>query len=367
MEFIVDKSALVHELGFLRKAVEEKRVTTPVLSNVLIEARDGKILLTATDFFLCIRSACSADVRKEGSGTAPVKKLFNYVCLLPEDEIRIKWLDNDCMRVTCGSSYAEMVGISGSSFPELPSMPFAGVEIPAALLSSMIAQTLFAISKEDSILSPGGALLLVKPSSLIMVSTDRCRLAYVEEMMETKLDKDLKILIPKRAVIEILRLAKDHGDGKVVIAHDDNYLFFEFGSRLLITQKLNKEFFSYDRALPESNSQTARLSRDEMKAALERVAQFADEDSHAIRLQFMPGEVKVSAYSFDFGESRESVSADYAGPEITIGFNVRYLLDFLYAVPDEKVYFRFNDHRSAMELNPAEGSCRYVVMPLMRV
>jgi DNA polymerase-3 subunit beta len=368
MEFTVNKSDLVRELG-LSQGVVEKKTTIPILSNVLIEARDGQILLTATDLELSIRSACPARVKKEGSGTVPAKKLLDYVRLLPDAEITIKFLENHWAQITCGRSRTKMAGMSRESFPELPPMPPASAEIPAALLSSMIVRTIFAISAEESRFTLNGALLLLKPSSSVMVSTDGHRLAFVETMKEEeKPGENLRVLVPKKAMAEILRLSQEGSDAKAIIAGDDNHLFFEFGSRLLISRKLTGNFPDYDRVLPKDNIQTAQLSRDEIKAAVERVAQFADERSRAIRLQFTPGEVKVFTSSVETGESEESVPTNYAGPEIDIGFNAQYLLDFLRVVPGEEVCFRLKDQRSAGELTPAGGPesfhYRYIVMPM---
>ena len=110
------------------------------------------------------------------------------------------------------------------------------------------------------------------------------------------------------------------------------------------------------------------LQRDEIKSAVERVAQFADERSRAIRVQFGPGEVKIFTSSVETGESEESVPATYTGPEIDIGFNAQYLLDFLRAISQDQVSFELKDQKSAGEMRPSGdvGSYRYryVVMPM---
>jgi DNA polymerase-3 subunit beta len=172
---------------------------------------------------------------------------------------------------------------------------------------------------------------------------------------------------------EILKLSDDAGaDAKVKFGGDDNHLFFEFGPRLLITRKLTGNFPDYERVLPQENTHIARLSKDEIKGAIERVAQFADERSRAIRVQFTSGEVKVFSSALETGESEEGVPVDYSGPDIEIGFNAGYLLDFLKVVPQSRVSFGLKDQKSAGELQPgpdAEATesteqYRYVVMPM---
>jgi len=140
MEFTVSKTDLVRELG-LSQGVVEKKTTIPILSNVLIEARGDRIILTATDLELGIRCSCPAKIKKEGAGTIPAKKLLDYTRLLPEGDLNLKFLENHWASITCGRSRTKIAGMSRESFPELPPMPEPISEIPVARLASMISRT----------------------------------------------------------------------------------------------------------------------------------------------------------------------------------------------------------------------------------
>ena len=369
MEFSVSKADLVRELS-LSQGVVEKKTTIPILSNVLLETRGDRVVLTATDLELGIRCSCPAKVKKEGSGTVPAKKLLDYVRLLPDAELTIKFLENHWANLTCGRSKTRMAGMSRESFPELPQMPDHVAEIPVKMLSSMIARTAFAISMEESRFTLNGALLLLKPESVTMVATDGHRLAFVESNVDGgQVSKPFRALMPKKAMGEVVKLADDSGaDAKAVFAGDDNHLFFQIGSRLLLTRKLTGNFPDYERVLPKDHSQSAKLQKDEIKSAIERVAQFADERSRAIRVRFTNGEVQVFSSSVEMGESEESVPSEYAGPDMEIGFNAQYLLDFLSVIPQDHVSFELKDQKSAGEMRPAGGDVpeqyRYVVMPM---
>src|SRR5207253_6855613 len=140
------------------------------------------------------------------------------------------------------------------------------------------------------------------------------RLAYVESDTSANggSSKGFRALIPKKAMGEIVKLAEESGaDAKVIFAGDDNHLFFNFGQRLLITRKLTGNFPDYERVLPKDNIHIASLAKDELKGAIERVAQFADERSRAIRVQFTNGEIKVFSSALETGESEESVPSQY--------------------------------------------------------
>jgi DNA polymerase-3 subunit beta len=370
MEFTVNRADLVRELS-LSQGVVEKKTTIPILSNVLIETAGDRITLTATDLELGIRCVCPARVKKEGAGTVPAKKLLDYVRLLPEGDLTMKFLENHWASITSGRSRTRIAGMSRESFPELPEMPPAIAEIPVKTLASMIARTSFAISMEESRFTLNGALLLIRPEGLTMVATDGHRLAYVQAPPEQNggAAAQFRALIPKKAMGELSKLADDAGeDAKVVFSGDDNHLYFQVGQRLLITRKLTGNFPDYERVLPKDHALMAKLQKDEIKSAIERVAQFADERSRAIRVQFTNGEVRVFSSSVETGESEESVPSEYSGPDLEIGFNATYLLDFLRAIPQDAVAFELKDQKSAGEMRPAGDAVadqyRYVVMPM---
>jgi DNA polymerase-3 subunit beta len=168
---------------------------------------------------------------------------------------------------------------------------------------------------------------------------------------------------------EILKLAGDtSADAKLSFSGDDNHLFFQLGDRLLMSRKLTGNFPDFERVLPKDQPYSINLPREEFKAAIERVSQFSDERSRAIRLQLLPGEAKVHSSISETGESEESVPVEFDGPKMEIGFNAQYLLDFLRAVQQDEVAFYFKDANSAGELRPAadraEYTYRYVIMPM---
>ena len=370
MEFTVGKSELVRELS-LSQGVVEKKTTIPILSNVLLEASGDRVTLTATDLELGIRCSCPAEVKKEGSGTVPARKLLDFVRLLPEANLTMKFMENHWATITCGRSKTRIAGMSRESFPELPQMPEPIAQVPVKTLASMIARTSFAISMEESRFTLNGALLLMRPEGLTMVATDGHRLAFVQAAPAEsgQVDQQFRALVPKKAMAELIKLAEDAGpEGTALFAGDDNHLYFQVGHRLLMTRKLTGNFPDYERVLPKDHGLRATLRKDEIRAAIERVAQFADERSRAIRVRFVAGEVQVFSSSVEMGESEESVTSEYQGPDLEIGFNAQYLLDFLRAIPQDHVSFELKDQKSAGEMRPAGENVtdqyRYVVMPM---
>jgi DNA polymerase-3 subunit beta len=368
MEFTVSKADLVRELN-LSQGVVEKKTTIPILSNVLVEASADRIHLTATDLELGIRSSCPARVKKPGAGTIPAKRLLDYVRLLPDADVDVKLQENQWASLVCGRSRTRIAGMSRESFPELPEMPSVLAQIPVKVLASMIAKTIFAISMEESRFTLNGSLLLLKNSGLTMVATDSHRLAMVEHSLDLpSVTGTYRALLPRKAMGEILKLDQDASpDALLDFSGDDNHLFFQLGGRLLLSRKLTGNFPDFERVLPKDHPNSVVLDREELRKSVERVAQFSDERSRAIRLKVQDGEVQIHSSLSETGESEETLPAEYEGTAVEIGFNATYLMDFLRATTDEKIAFYFKDPHSAGELRPAadgDSKYRYVVMPM---
>ncbi len=171
MEFTVSRADLVRELN-LSQGVVEKKTTIPILSNVLVEAKDDKIHLTATDLELGIRCSCAARVKKAGAGTIPARRLLDYVRLLPDSDVQVKIQENHWASLVCGRSRTRIAGMSRESFPELPQMPEVMAEIPIGVLASLIQKTIFSISTEESRFTLNGAKLILRKGGVVMVATD---------------------------------------------------------------------------------------------------------------------------------------------------------------------------------------------------
>ena len=368
MEFSIKKYDLLDELD-LTQGVIERKTTIPILSNLLCEAKGNRLFITATDLELSIRTSCEAKVKKEGAGTIPAKKLLDLVRLLPEEEIRFKLLDNHWIQIVCDRKTYKMVGMSKDNFPTLPPFPPTQIKIPAKLLSELISKTIFAISQEESRYTLNGALVVLSPATLTMVATDGHRLAMVEMPHKlTGLPGDVRVLVPKKAMTEVLRMSdKSAEDADVEFAQDESHLFFQFGRRLLSSRKLTGTFPNYEAVLPRDANKTVVLERAELQDALRRVSQLADQRSHAVKFMLSKEGIEISASSPEYGEAKEAIEKEFKGDPIAIGFNAQYLLDFLAAAADGPISVELKDDQSAGQMRPLADEAsryRYVVMPM---
>jgi DNA polymerase-3 subunit beta len=370
MEITISKSDLLKELTATQGVVERK-TTIPILSNFLFEATGDKLAITATDLDLSLRTSAPAKVKKEGSCTIPARKLYDYVKLLGDGDISVKLLDNHWVQIRSGRSNTKMVGMARANFPALPSFPTeSAIQIPAQVLRNLIAKTIFAISNEESRYTLNGALLVLKPESITMVATDGHRLAHIEHgASKFPVSGEMRVLVPRKAMAELSTLLGVTDAPSVEFAKDESTLFFRVGGRLLTSRQLTGQFPNYEAVLPRDNNKSVTVHCEELSGAIQRVAQFADERSNAIRMRLEKNELKVSSSNTETGESEDSMETAYNGDAMAIGFNSQYLLEFLKVVSTGDVRFEFKDAQSAGQLRPDEPSdseykYRYIVMPM---
>ncbi len=368
MEFTVRKFDLLQQLTLVQGVVERK-VTLPILKNVLLRGGDEHLEMLATDLEIGFKSTCPAVVTHGGTLTLPAKPLYEIVRALPDKDVRFKEGERHQMTVTCGTSRFRIAGLPQEDFPQLPEPKAAGVAIPAQVMSQLIARTVYAISAEDSKYTFSGALLVLRPGSLIMLATDGHRLSYVEKSGELAgVAEESKVLIPKKAMSELSRILVDGGgEGDVVFSRHENHLFFDMSGCLLVSRVLSGQFPNWESVLPRGNNRRFEIPRDAVTSAIRRVAILADEFSKSVRFSLGKGALQVSASHSDLGDASETLDVDYDDAEFQIGFNYQYLVDFLSTIPETDVSFEFKDGESATELRalPREDyNHRYVVMPM---
>jgi DNA polymerase III subunit beta len=368
MQFVVSKQNLQKELAFVQGVVEKKN-TIPVLSNILIESvGESTIRMTGTDLDVTIRCDMDAeDISTPGSICVQARKLFEIARLLPDAKVTFKKEDNDWVTVTCDKTRFKMVGIARDAFPEVPSFKSAPTKIAADVIKSFIDRTIFAITQEESRYTLSGAKFILDESGAKMVTTDGHRLSYVERKGVAKKGTDsIDTLIPRKTLAELTKLSAGY-EGDISLGMDGNHIFFEVGTRLLISRMLYGQFPNYEMVMPKGNDKTIKFDGALLNAAIRRVALMADERSHAIRFHVEPNQLVISSQNAEEGEASETIQTEYDGDETDIGFNAQYLQEFLGVIGDAAVAFEFKDGNSQAQMRPAEDGdydYKYVIMPM---
>jgi DNA polymerase III subunit beta len=240
MELTVAKVDLQKELQ-LCQGVVEKRSTIPILSNVLLKAADGRLQIAATDLDVTILSSCAAKITTPGGVTIEAKRLFDIVRSLPDEDVRVMMQENNSMLIESGTAKFRLLGLPAEDYPTLPSVTASeSYTVPLDELKTMVAKVKFAITHEETRFQLNGALLKMMPSKMEMVATDGHRMALINFPQgsggngSAKKATDLTILVPRKALEEILRLESSDEEGNVRFGVCENHLFFEAGDRKLL-------------------------------------------------------------------------------------------------------------------------------------
>ena len=373
MELVVRKTDLLRELQLFQGIVERKN-TIPILANVLLEANGTEVRMLATDLEVALRSKCPATVSKGGSLTLPAKKLYEIVKALPETDVRIEE-DKGGVKVAADRFDSRMQTLPREDFPSLPdSTGTVSATLPRDVLRQMVSKTQFAITGEDTRYFLNGALFLLRPDSMGLVSTDGHRLAHITvprnggggKAAKGTPDEETRVILPRKTLLELGRLLAE-GEGDITYERGENHLFFTLGERLLISRMIDGQFPAFERVIPKNNDKHVEFDRDRLTAAVKRVALLSNERSRAVKFQIDKGKVEIASSSPEFGEAKEVLMVDYSAAPVTICFNAQYVLDFLGVCETDTVSLDFKDEMSQAVLKPigAEGyDYTYVIMPM---
>ena len=367
MKFTVTRNSLLSELN-LAQGVIEKKNTTPILSNILIEATGDHLDITASDGDITICCGCFASVAVEGSITIAARRLFDIVRLLPENaEIEMSLLANNWMEVRSGNSHYKIVAIPKDDFPVIPDNAPTIAAIPGDIIEKMIHRTMFAITQEDSRYSLNGSLMALQSDVIHMVATDGHRLALVSKKMEIPgIEGEIRALIPRKTLTELLKFVSGQ-EIVVEFGRDDNHLFFSAGNKRIVSRVMAGQFPNYELVIPRGNDRLVVIGTKVLGDAIRRAAIMSDERLKSIKLSFSTEELEISAVNADAGESREVVPIEFEGEKIEIGFNSQYLLEFIGACGTDSVSIAIKDSDTQGLLKPVGADdleYKYVAMPM---
>lgn len=370
MRMQFDRSVLQRELQAVQAVTGKAKSTLPALQCVLMESSPAGCTLTATDLSIAIRGT-AVTTQSELTGGAvllPAAKLYEIVQALASGEDVVIDYDDKHAKVTCGAFSSRLNVMPATEFPTLPQVPTGdSTTLPRAVLREMVRKTRYAISADDTRFYLAGAQLSTADGTLRMVATDGHRLAIVESVLPS-LPKDEKqqAILPAATLRELAAMVD--GDGAdVTYRRGENHLFFECGTRLLISRLIDGQFPSWDKIVPKGNDKRAVIQRAPLQEALQRVSIMSDMRSRAVKVALDGPLVRINSSSADSGEAADSVAQQYAGAPITMSFNARYLLDFLNATDGDTVSLELKDEvsQALMKTVGSEGyDYTYVLMPM---
>ena len=365
MKATIERATLLKSLSHVQSVVE-RRNTIPILSNVLIEAReDGSIRLMATDLDLQVDESIQANVATAGATTVSAHTLFDIVRKLPDgSQVEINAAEGK-MQLSAGRARFNLSTLPRDDFPviaegELPTR----FELPAATLRQIIDKTRFAISTEETRYYLMGIFLHVADDALKAAATDGHRLARVTVAKPDGADGMPDVIVPRKCVAELRKLL-DELEGTVEVSMSPTKIRFGLGSAVLTSKLIDGTFPDYNRVIPTGNDKLLKLDPKSFAQGVDRVSTIASEKTRAVKMNVDRDKVTLSVTSPESGTATEELAADYGSDGIEIGFNARYLLDILGEIDGDTVEVHLADAAAPTLLRENDKSpALYVLMPM---
>ena len=372
MKLKADRATLLKALAHIQ-SVAEKRNTIPILANVLIAVRDGRLSFTATDMEIAVVEDVAANTTRNGATTAPAATIYDIVRKLPDGaEVELDHPGGDAQLALRAGRYAtSLLVLPVEDFPAMTAgqLPHR-FHLPALVLRGLIDRTRFAISTEETRYYLNGIYLHAVESEgqrrLRAVATDGHRLARVEEDLPDGAGSMPGVIIPRKTVAELRKLL-DEESGSIEVALSDTRIQFTVGAITLTSKLIDGTFPEYDRVIPRDNDKVLRVGKKDFSDAVARVAAISNERSRPVKLALQKDVLTLSAASPDQGTAVEELDGDhvqYSASPLEIGFQARYLNDITDQIADQ-VEFRFADGSApTIVCDSADGSALYVLMPM---
>lgn len=361
MKFQIDREVFQDALNQVQHVVSN-RTTLPILSNVLIEADELGLQLSTTDLDVTITKRISADVEQTGKTTLPARRLASIVRELATEDIEFSVDDGNVAEVRSGPSFFKILGLPSNEFPEIGEFKEAKeFTIDQKLLRDALRKTSYAISTDETRYVLNGVNCIIGEGMLTLVATDGRRLAMVEQDLEFPEGNESGVIIPTKAVHELMRLLDDEGEMKMYLT--SNQAGFELNDSNLVTKLIEGNYPNFRQVIPGDANHRVTIERETLLNAVKRVGLLANEKTNSVKFVFDDNQLSISANSPEIGEAEESIDIRYDGQKITVAFNPEFVMAPLRNLDQDEVFLDLIDESSPGVIKVDEPFL-YVIMPM---
>ncbi len=372
MKFTFDRNAMITEISIAQEIISTKNVGS-ILSNVSLCAENNTLTIKATDIKVNFQTQVPVQVMQEGTTTVYCDKFMGILTSLPEGEIEFDQQDGDngqsinvVIRPTDKKIKFEMKTMSEEKFPEIAVSDDAPYfDVPAKEFKSMIAQTVFAVSEDETRYFMNGVFFEKKENNLNMVATDGRRLSFIsKEILAGSPDFPSAIVHPKILSI-ILKHASD--EGNISLAIVDKMIFFRFGNYKFGATLIDGKFPDYNRVIPANQQHFITVARADLVSALKRVALMVDKKAGRIYFNMEEGILRITSKQNELGSADEEIPAQFTDDPMVIAFNYRYIDEPLRVLNSDNIVFEYTEEMKAVTMRPEPAADYFhIIMPMQK-
>ena len=346
MKFSLPKSRLFSYLQHILQVVPTKS-TLPILTNILIEALDNKIKISATDLDISITASMECTVAKKGSASIPARILFDIIKELPESDISFEATTQRVEIKIPNGSY-KIASVAPDEFPKLPAVNTKKeIKISGNDFSKMILKTTFACSDDETRPALNGVLWQTKGDKMLMVATDGHRLAKMS--VENKMLKGLydDVIIPPK-VLNLIPKFVTESNKEIGIIFGENNIIFNLGDIILTSRLIDGPYPNFDQVIPSESDKKLTVAKDDLSHSVKRVSILSNALTHQVKFSLKSGSLTLSTTNADVGgEGKEVLECDFSGEPVELGYNAIYVNDILNKMDGEEVIFELSSSVSA--------------------
>jgi len=369
MEFTINRDIFLKSLGNAYGIIE-KKTTLPILSNILLEAKDSKIKITATDLDIIYSEEIPLqDFKKEGTTTTSASIFYDILRKLePNSKVELSLEGTNKLKLVSGNSKFNLLCISSDDFPlSNEDINQKSFEISSSKLLKLLNKTKIAISNDETRHYLNGIYLhktsLQNKVFLCGVATDSHRLSSssIEIGSETNFEP---IILPKKTIFQLISLLEKNS-GSIKISNNKSKIKFEMDNGVLISKVIDGRFPDYTKVIPKNNDKVLQIKLNEFKNSIERVITVSSDRKEGLKLNISKESLQLSVKSPNSGDGVENVNANFNSEEMSISFNSRYLIDIASQIEDQTITINLNDAASPVLIKDlSDKNSFHVVMPM---
>ena len=365
MKFSINQGVLLKPLQQVAGVVE-RRQTLPVLSNLLLRIDENTLSMTGTDLEVEMIGRVSVNGSVDGAITVPARKLVDICKEIPEDASIEFSLKETGLEIRSGRFRSTLSTLPVDDFPSVDhSEPLFSVNLDGKGFKKLLDRTALAMAHQDVRYFLNGMLIELGKGRVRAVATDGHRLALSDLYQEQGLDGEItNVIIPRKGVMEVQRLLHDL-EGTIAVSVGSTHLCASSSVFTLTTKLVDGKYPDYERVIPKGGDKVVIADKQELRQALSRTSVLSNEKFRGIRVSVSSGQLQLSANNPEQEEAEESVTIEYQGGNLELGFNVSYLQDVLTVIENGRVKVTLDDaNSSAVIEDPELEDAVYVVMPM---
>ena len=369
MEFTIDRDSFLKSLGHANGIIE-KKTTLPILSNILIEAKNSKIKITATDLdIIYFEDMTPQKINKEGATTTSSNILYDILRKLqPGTKVELSLLSTNKLKLVSGNSKFNLLCMPPDNFPlSQEDNGRNSFEISSEKLLKLLNKTKISISNDETRHYLNGIYLhkikIDNKSFLSGVATDSHRLSSSGLEIESNINFS-SIILPKKTIFQLISLL-EQSTSPIKICNNKSKIKFEMGAGVLISKVIDGRFPDYSKVIPRDNDKTLQIELNEFKNSIERVTTVSSDRKEGLKMTISKDNLQLSVNSPNSGEGVENIKVNFNSEDMNISFNSRYLIDIISQIENNLITINLKDAGSPVLIKDlSDKNSFHVVMPM---